>query len=112
MADSLAPNSHVITVTDEWVVLVERMIFNHRIVLVDREAWENDRARTAGWCYDTAEAAFLAAEVFDPATQRAPVGYKKIAYDSRHRLTHCLGCSRQDYDGPPKCGEPWCSGER
>lgn len=75
----------VVKVTDSWIVSVTPMIFNDRILLARREDWPG-RGYTAGFCYDKGPAAALAAAVWDPETERYPVGYKKIACDGRGEL--------------------------
>lgn len=63
----------------EWLVEICPMLFNYRIVLtpVDcPDVWDH------GWCYfgrdqATLLRAWAAAELFDPETQSAPMGYDK-----------------------------------
>lgn len=113
MSDMIEPgydletDSVVIKVTEHWVVSVARMMFNDRILLTHRTDWPIEV--TAGWCYDRGLPATAAAAVFDPENERAPVGFKKLAFDSRFKLIGCGACSRQDYDEPPDCGEKLCS---
>lgn len=73
--------THVVKVTDDWIVSVTPMIFNDRICLTDRNEWPN--TYTAGFCYDKGGAAILAALAWDPDTEPYPDGFKKIARDSR-----------------------------
>lgn len=72
----------VIKITEHWIVMVLPMIYNDRVVISNHEEWH--RGWTAGWCYDKGGAAALAAELFDPETQREPVGFKKLAGDARN----------------------------
>lgn len=71
----------VVKVTEHWIVAVVPMIFNDRIVLCDVDDWEIEYV--AGFCYDKGPAAPLAAMAWDPEVEQYPVGYKKIACDSR-----------------------------
>ncbi len=73
--------SVVVKVTEHWIVSVAPMIFNDRVLLTSRE--EYPWTWTAGWCYDKGGAAGLAAAVWDPETEREPIGYKKVAADAR-----------------------------
>lgn len=74
--------SMVIKETDDWVVSVTPMIFNDRVLFTDKHR-DYPLSWTAGWCYDKGGAAHLAAMVWDPETEHSPVGYKKVAGDSR-----------------------------
>lgn len=71
----------VVKVTDDWIVAVLPQIFNDRIALMSHYEWRH--GWTAGYCYDKGAAAGLAAEVWDPETQRHPAGFKKCAGDGR-----------------------------
>lgn len=71
----------VVKETEEWIVSVSPMIFNDRICLTHRDQYPY--SWTAAWCYDKGGAAMLAALVWDPETDSAPSGYKKVAGDSR-----------------------------
>lgn len=73
--------SLVIKETDEWIVSVTPMIFNDRVILTHRDQYP--MTYTAGWCYDKGAAAILAAMAWNPDEEFEPVGYKKIACDSR-----------------------------
>lgn len=73
--------SFVVKESLEWVVSVTPMIFNDRVLLTHRR--EYPTLWVAGWCYDKGGAAFLAAMAWDPDTERAPVGFKKLAADRR-----------------------------
>jgi hypothetical protein len=74
-----AIQSYVCTKTDQFIVSVTPMLFNDRVILTSVE--EYPRTYTRGWCYDKGAAAWAAALVFDPDTQDAPVGFKKVAGD-------------------------------
>jgi|SoimicMinimDraft_6_1059734.scaffolds.fasta_scaffold94756_1 hypothetical protein len=66
----------VVRRTEHFDVRVIPMIFNDRLVIADRgHTFGYDH----GWCYDKGGAAVLAALVWDPETQDAPVGWKKQA---------------------------------
>lgn len=67
--------------TDDWIVSVTPMIFNDRLLFTTRADYPH--SWTAGWCYDKGGAAPLAAQIWDPNTERDPVGFKKVAGDSR-----------------------------
>ena len=71
----------IVTITDHWIVAVTPMIFNDRVILMDRDDW--DTSIVAGWCYDKGPAAVVAALAWDPETQQEPAGHKKVAYDAR-----------------------------
>ena len=86
----------VVKVTETYVMCVTPMSYNHRITLSDHRDWR--WFVIAGWCYSDRLSAFAAAEVFDPEVDVAPVGYKKIAVDSRHKLYDCPRCYRPTYD--------------
>lgn len=73
--------THVVKVTEDWIVSVTPMIFNDRICLTSHAEWPDEY--TAGFCYDKGGSAHLAALVWDPETQDRPVGFKKIACDAR-----------------------------
>lgn len=77
--------THVVKVTENWIVSVTPMIYNDRICLTSHAEWPD--GYTAGFCYDKGGSAALAARVWDPETQREPVGYKKIACDARPKET-------------------------
>lgn len=64
-----------------WLVSVTPMMFNDRVLLTSRTGYP--RQWTAGFCYDKGPAAGLAAMAWNPETQPRPVGYKKVAADSR-----------------------------
>ena len=64
-----------------WLVSVSSAIFNNRVLLTHRD--EYPRRWTAGFCYDKGPAAGLAAAVWNPRTDPYPVGFKRIAADSR-----------------------------
>lgn len=66
---------------EDWVVSVCPMFFNDRILFSYRD--EYPRTYSAAWCFDKGGAAALAAAVWDPDTEREPVGYKKVAIDAR-----------------------------
>jgi hypothetical protein len=92
MAEGLEPGwcedigSMVVKVTENWIVSVTPMIYNDRVLLSDRHgSWR--LGWVAGFCYDKGGAAALAAMAWDPETERYPVGYKKIAGDSRPATT-------------------------
>lgn len=72
-----------IKVTEHWVVAVTPMIFNDRVILSARDAWEAADGYTAGWCYDKGPGAAIAALAWDPEVDREPAGYKKRACDVR-----------------------------
>lgn len=73
--------AHVVKETDEWIVAVAPMIFNDRVLFMTRR--EYPVSWSAGWCYDQGGAAIFAALAWDPDTEHSPVGYKKVAGDSR-----------------------------
>lgn len=59
-----------------YLVQIMPMLFNDRLILTPQTAtWGYDH----GWCYPKGGAAFLAALVWDPATEAEPAGYKKRA---------------------------------
>lgn len=74
--------SVVVKETDEWIVSVSPMIFNDRVLLTHKQR-DYPYWCTAGWCYDKGGAAVLAALAWDIDNEREPVGYKKMAFDSR-----------------------------
>jgi hypothetical protein len=76
-----AIESLVVKETDDWIVSVTPMIYNDRLLLTMRSQYPT--GWTAGWCYNKGGAAILAALAWDPDTQHDPVGYKKVAGDSR-----------------------------
>lgn len=67
-----------------WMVSVTPQMFNDRILLTSRETYP--RGWTAGFCYDKGPAAGLAAALWDPTVEPYPMGFKRIAADSRDRL--------------------------
>ena len=74
----------VVKETPDWIVAVVPMIFNDRICIANKQ--EFGRTWTAGWCYDQTTEANIAkayAAEWDPATAQRPLGFKKIAFDSR-----------------------------
>jgi hypothetical protein len=73
--------ANVVKVTENWIVAVTPMIYNDRIILATHAGWK--WGYTAGFCYDKGPAAILAASLWNPETERYPLGYKKIACDSR-----------------------------
>lgn len=73
--------SLVIKESNDWIISVTPMIYNDRLLFSTRRDYPI--SWTAGWCYDKGGAAVLAATVWDPDTEREPVGYKKVAGDSR-----------------------------
>jgi hypothetical protein len=73
--------SWIVKRTEHWIVSVTPMMFNDRVCLTSHR--EYPRTYTAGWCYDKNGSAFLAAYAFDPETEHAPVGFKKVAADAR-----------------------------
>lgn len=73
--------SLVVKETEHWIVSVTPMIYNDRVLLTSRD--EYPYCYTAGFCYDKGPVALMAAMVWDPETQHQPVGFKKIACDSR-----------------------------
>lgn len=64
-----------------WLVSVSPQLVNDRILLTHRD--EYPMQWTAGFCYDKGPSAGLAAAVWDPLTERYPVGFKRIAVDGR-----------------------------
>jgi len=75
--------SYVVKRCEEWIVSVTPMIYNDRVILSMKADYP--WGWTAGWCYDKGGAAFLAALAWDPDTEDAPVGFKKLAGDARNR---------------------------
>lgn len=73
--------SLVVSETESWIVSVTPMIFNDRVLLTSKD--EYPHTWTAGWCYDKGGAALLAAQAWDPETENEPVGFKKLAGDTR-----------------------------
>lgn len=69
-----------------WIVSVTPMIFNDRVILTMRD--EYPTSWTAAWCYRKGPAAVLAALAWDPDAEHEPVGYIKIAGDSRSIAKH------------------------
>jgi hypothetical protein len=57
-----------VRVTDRWVVSSQE---------------DYPHTWTAGWCYDKGGSALHAALLWDPDTEDAPAGFKKLAADSR-----------------------------
>lgn len=70
-------------VTDDWVVVISPMLFNHRICLAEREKY--GEFYVAGWCYDDFTSALLAANVWHPDESPAPVGFKREAFAPKER---------------------------
>lgn len=73
--------SWIIKRTEHWIVSVTPMGFNDRVCLTSHR--EYPWTYTSGWCYEKNGSAFLAAYAFDPETEQAPVGFKKVAVDLR-----------------------------
>lgn len=69
-----------------WLVSVSPQMFNDRILLTRREQYP--RQWTAGFCYDKGPAAGLAAALWNPLVEFYPVGFKRIAADSRDPNAH------------------------
>lgn len=59
---------------ENYLVQIMPMIYNDRIVLTPAF---NRLFVDFGWCYDKGGAAYLAAAVWDPATEGEPKGFKK-----------------------------------
>lgn len=64
-----------------WLVSVSSMLVNDRVLLTHRDQYPTQWV--AGFCYDKGPAAGLAAAVWNPEADRYPVGFKRIAADSR-----------------------------
>lgn len=90
----------IVAITDVHVVGVTPMLLNTRILLMSRDTWRHEWV--AGWCYPTKLAAYAAVEIYDPARDRSPIGYTKIAQDSRHRL-HVCWCGVPSYEPTEDC---------
>jgi hypothetical protein len=73
----------IVKITDEWIIGVTPMIYNNRVVLMNKSEWRT--GYTAGFCYDKGAAAALAALAWDPEEDFYPAGFKKIACDSRQK---------------------------
>lgn len=104
--------------TREWVVCVQPMLLNDRVVLGRPQYW--GRFFAAGFCYDPSDGcwrAMQAALEWDLNARRYPEGTKKIAYDARVNPTNfradpmqmmcwlCLGdpASRQSFLNTRHC---------
>lgn len=105
---ALGPNkrlrTNVVRVEPPWIVSVSPMLFTARIHLSTVEDWHADYGGwTAGFCYPDPIAAHLAATLWHPATQPRPVGYLKVAFDTRgpHAIVNELPC--------PGCEQPMLS---
>ena len=77
------PDMHgfIVKRTENWVVGVTGYGYNDRITLSSGD--EFTFGWTAGFCYHKGAAAIAAARLWDPETQRWPLGFKKIAADGR-----------------------------
>lgn len=67
-----------------WLVSVSSMLVNDRVLLTRRDQYPTQWV--AGFCYDKGPAAGLAAMVWDPEVDPYPIGFKRIAADSRTDL--------------------------
>lgn len=70
--------SYVVKRTGCWIVSVTPKIFNDRVMLTHVDEYPG--TCSGGWCYDKGQAAFIAADLWDPIQDPRPLGYKKEAF--------------------------------